>query len=234
MNISIENEVIWLAPERTATSITKKIFENYNFSTKRKKNNFEPVNFLDDKQSHENIIFEEYKNFKIITNIRNPYDRVFGCYNKFYLEKPLMKISRDVKEKFNTWIEKTFLNHGYEVFLNKFYSDDLNYLNKWTFEDINPDYIIKTESIYEDLLKLPFINSDSSEDKQFIFDLLKDNPYLNKRYYNFNECYEFQTAKLIYHFYKPVFYKFGYSPFSFTTKNLNEKEKVSFLHGPLD
>ena len=29
MNVSIENQVVWLAPERTGSSITKKILENY-------------------------------------------------------------------------------------------------------------------------------------------------------------------------------------------------------------
>ncbi len=103
MNVSIENQVVWLAPERTGSSITKKILENYNFFSITKKNKYRLVDFRKDGHSRGDDISEEFSNFKIITNIRNPYDRVFACYQKFYLEKPILKKNTNFREKFNKW-----------------------------------------------------------------------------------------------------------------------------------
>lgn len=233
MNISYKNEVIWLAPERTATSITKKILEKYDFFAIKRKFNFEPVNLSDVKQSHSNEIPDEFRHFKIICNIRNPYDRVFGCYLNFFLQRAITRKETDVKTRFNNWLKKTFLNHRFEVFLGDYYSDSVNYFNKWTFENINPDFVIKSENLLGDTLKIPFIEKENTEYLTSLEKLCEENSYINKRYHHFNQLYEFENAKLIYHYFKPVFYKFNYSPFSFTEETLTEEQKVSFIHGEI-
>ena len=232
MNVSIENQVVWLTPERTGSSITKKILENYNFFTKRKKNDFKLVDFRSDSQSHENTIYEEYKDFKIIVNVRNPYDRVFGCYQKYFLEKPILKNELNYAEKFRNFISKTFYFHGSYVFMGPRYDDVQNFYEKWIFDKVNVDYLIKMESLETDIFRLPFIRQDEVEKKR-ISDLLEENPFKNERYRSFLDVYDFKSAKLVYEFFKPWFYKFEYSPFSFTNKELSEQEKISFIHSQI-
>ena len=233
MNVSLENQVIWLAPERTASSITKKIFENYNFFSIKKKNNYELVDFRKDSQSNENHIDEDYSDFQIITNIRNPYDRVFACYQNFYLEKPILKNSKDFKFKFCSWVRDNFWSQGSYVFLSPRYDDENNFFQKWTFDKKDPDYVVKLENLKEDILKLPFISKEESEISR-ISSLLEDNSYLNERYFTFKDAYDSISAKLVYEYFKPCFYKFDYSPFSFTNDELSDDEKIFFIHHILD
>lgn len=93
------NKIVWLSPERTGTSITKKIFESYNFFSITKKNDYKLVDLRKTNQSYDNQVLNDYADFLKITNIRNPYDRVFACYQKFYLEKPILKNNTEFKDK---------------------------------------------------------------------------------------------------------------------------------------
>jgi hypothetical protein len=233
MNISLENRVIWLAPERTGSSITKKIFENYNFFSVTKKNDYKLLDFRQTVHSHENKLSEQYSNFNIITNIRNPYDRVFACYQKFYLEKPILRNIKDFKEKFSIWVAENFWSLGFYVFLSPRYDDVNNFFQKWTFEKQDVDYFIKMENLKEDLIKLPFISKEEGEIER-INDLLKDNSFKNERYHSFQDAYDVKSAKLVYEFFKPCFYKFDYDPFSFTKELLSDGDKISFIHNTFD
>lgn len=233
MNFSITNQVVWLAPERTGTSITKKVFEKYDFFSIRKKTGNKEVNFEKGIHSHDDEIPEKFSEFKIITNIRNPYDRVFACYQKLYLEKPILKTSTNFKIKFTEWISETFWYQGPYIFLSPRYDDTKNFLQKWTFDTTDVDFVIKMENLKEDILKLPFIKN-TEEEFYRIENLLSDNQFINERYFTFQDVYDPKSAKLVYEFFKPCFYKFDYSPFSFTKESLSDGDKISFIHNPLD
>ncbi len=233
MNVSIDNQVIWFAPERTASSITKKIFEDYNFFSSVKKSDYKLVNFKKTNHSQEKKVLDEFSNLKKISNIRNPYDRVFACYQKFYLEKPILKNSKDFKEKFTKWISENFWSQGPYVFLSTRYEETNNYFQNWTFETDDVDYFIRMENLKEDILKLPFIRKTEDEILR-IDNLIDNNPYINERHYGFQDVYDLKSAKLVYEFFKPCFYKFDYNPFSFTHDILDRKDKISFVHGTLD
>ena len=233
MNVSIENQVVWLAPERTGSSITKKILENYNFFSITKKNKYRLVDFIKYGHSRGDDISEEFSNFKIITNIRNPYDRVFACYQKFYLEKPILKKNTNFREKFNKWVGENFWSQGPYVFLSPRYDDVKNYFQKWTFETLNVDFYIKMENLKDDILNLPFITK-TEEEYNRIEQLLVDNRFINERHYTFQDVYEPKSAKLVYEFFKPCFYKFDYSPFSFTKEVMTDNDRISFIHNPLN
>jgi hypothetical protein len=233
MNVSLENRVVWFAPERTGSSITKKIFENYNFFSATKKKDYKLIDFRKNAHSHENKLSEEYSDFNIITNIRNPYDRVFACYQKFYIEKPILKNNKDFKKKFSTWVSENFWSIGFHVFLSSRHDDAENYFQKWTFEKQNVDFYIKMENLKEDILKLPFISKDD-EEIQRIEGLLRDNSFINERYHSFQDAFDVKSAKLVYEFFKPCFYKFDYDPFSFTRESLTDQDKISFIHNTFD
>lgn len=235
MNISTENRMIWLAPERCATQITKKILSNYDFTFAVPCEQDKNSNFLERRHFHSNIIDEPYKDFQTILNVRNPYDIVFSFYVNNYISKPLTIDSKNVKENFNNWILKVFLNHGYYVFLCPIYNNDDSQFNKWKFDDDKqPDYVLRVESLFDDIIKIPFIFDNPKTNKEHIKNIIQDNGYLNKRYHIFDQLYDFKSAQLVYHFFKPYFYKFGYSPYSFTRESLLEDDKIRFIHGYID
>jgi hypothetical protein len=233
MNVSIENQVVWLAPPRTGSSITKKIFEHYNFFSSTKKNNYKLVDFRKRTHSREKIIGEEFSQFKIISNIRNPYDRVFACYQNFYLEKPILKNNRNFGQRFTKWVSENFWSQGSHFFLSTRYDDVNNFFQNWTFETEDVDFYVRMEHLQSDILKLPFILKTDEENTR-ILQLLEDNRYINERHYSFQDVYDVKSAKLVYEFFKPCFYKFGYDPFSFTRNVLSDEDKITFIHDTLD
>lgn len=233
MNVSNENRVIWLAPERTGSTVTKKIFEKYNFFSITKKNDYKLVDFRKTTHSHGNDILDDYSDYSVITNIRNPYDRVFACYQKFYLEKPILKNNTDFKGKFLDWVNENFWSLGPYVFLSPRYDDVRNYFQKWTFDTQTVDFYIKMENLLEDIMNLPFISKDDEEINR-ISTLISENPFRNERHHSFEEVYDVRSAKLVYEFFKPCFYKFDYNPFSFTKEHLSDNDKITFIHKPVD
>ena len=235
MNVSYVNEVVWLAPERCATQITKKIFENYDFFSLRKINNFESQNFLNSKHCHSDIILDLYKSWKTILNIRNPYDFVFSIFINKHYSRPVTKLTEGLKESFNEWVKLSFMNHKNHVFVCPFYNEKNSFFVKWKLsEDFEPNYLIRVENLYEDLIKLPFIQNETEEKKHDYKKLIDDNGFINKRYVKFNQLCDITSAKLIFEYFKTTFNKFEYDPFSFTQESLTENEKNEFLNGELD
>lgn len=229
MNISFKNKIVWVAPERCGTSITKKILEKYDFFVVYENGT---KNLCETRHSHSNFISENYIEFKKVMNIRNPYDRVFSFFVNFHLHRPLTKKSQDATTKFNEWVSNTFLTHNLDVFISPKYQSNHSFFDKWTLNnDFLPDFVIRVENLSEDLRKLPFIMEDNEFNESNFLNLLQNNSFLNKRYQSFNEMYDFDSAKLVYRYYKSFFYKFNYNPFSFTNKPLTDEEKIKFLHG---
>jgi hypothetical protein len=234
MNVSHRHKTIWWAPERTGTKITREILQNYNFLIFDSKTDKE-VPMEERSVSHLNRISEEYSDYTLISNIRNPYDRVFSIflttfYENIALEK---KLHDEIRKTFNCWVSNAFTAQKMSVKLDTNYSAkniDLNYFSKWVFNEKKPDFLIRMENLVEDLEKLDFVKSDSNWDSLKIQQIVGNNVFKNNRPVKFNKMYDFDSAKLIYIYFKSVFNLVPYDPFSFTTENLSESEKISFLH----
>lgn len=54
--------------------------------------------------------------------------------------------------------------------------------------------------------------------------------FINQTHLNFDDMYDFQSAKLVYVLYKKYFFSCNYNPFSFTKKELSNDDKIRFLH----
>ena len=137
MNISHKHKTIWWAPERAGTKITRKILSNYDFLV------FDPkigdeVSIETRYTSHLNEIPEKYLDYKLICNVRNPYDRVFSIfiltrYSDIAIEK---NSYNEIRGSFNHWLLEAFKGEKTMVSLDKDYSsEDINYnfFSKWTF-----------------------------------------------------------------------------------------------------
>jgi len=62
---------------------------------------------------------------------------------------------------------------------------------------------------------------------------LLDNEYIVNRSYKFNKIYTKLGAKLVYDNHIKHFILGGYNPFSFTTENLSNEDKMRFIHDKL-
>ena len=234
MNISHEHKTIWWAPERTGTKITRKIFSNYGFLVYDPKIGDE-VTIKTRYTSHLNEIPEKYTDYRLISSVRNPYDRVFSIflltrYSDIAIEKGTYN---EIRNNFNNWLLDAFKGEKTSVRLEENYSsEDINYnfFSKWTFSEKKPDFFIKMETLQEDLENLDFIQSDPNWNSSKISEILGNNIYKTNKPIRFDKMYDFYGAKLIYFYFKSVFNLIPYNPFSFTTENLSESEKVSFLH----
>jgi hypothetical protein len=226
MNVNHEHKVIWWAPERCGTKALAHIFSKlgFEFYVNGVKSNY---------QSHEIKIPDELSDYKIIFSIRNPYDRVLSLFTNF---TNVGKNSLYMKGNENVFVQK------YEIFLNELFSNTnkqvekpilKNYIQKYSLNGKGPDSIIRLESMVEDLSKIEFVKNSDIWKSGYIQDYLLDNEYIVNRSYKFNKIYTKLGAKLVYDNHIKHFILGGYNPFSFTTENLSNEDKMRFIHDKL-
>jgi len=208
MNISHERKLIWLSPEMSGTENVSKTLEKYGFLS------------VEDKTEEQLLL--EYPTYKVICGMKNPYERVFllhfeGDLRLIHLKKHHFG---DLKAEFNSWGRRILIPNKLKIKVDETFINTNNttkYLKKWGFDHKTPDFFVKSEDLINNLNRLGFIDEDiiiNNDVKQF----------------NFNQMYDFDLAKRVYHLYKKHFYLCEYSPFSFTDKELTDEEKISFLH----
>jgi hypothetical protein len=178
--------------------------------------------FLSVEDKTEEQLLSEYPNYKVICGMINPYERVFLLHLKGDLRLIQLKKHHfdDLKTEFNDWGRRMLIPNKLTIVVNDTFiktNNTTKYLKKWVFDHKIPDFFVKSEDLINDLNRLGFIDEDiiiNNDVKQF----------------NFNQMYDFDLAKRVYHLYKKHFYLCDYSPFSFTDKELTDEEKISFLH----
>jgi hypothetical protein len=182
----------------------------------------EKYGFLSVKDKTEEQLLLEYPDYKVICGMKNPYERVFLLHLKSDLRSIQLKKHHfdALKTEFNDWGRKILIPKKLKIKVDETFINTNNttkYLKKWGFDHKIPDFFVKSEDLINDLNKLGFHDNDiiiDNEVKQF----------------NFNQMYDFDFAKRVYHLYKKHFYLCNYNPFSFTEKELTDEEKISFLH----
>jgi hypothetical protein len=182
----------------------------------------EKYGFLSVKDKTEEQLLLEYPDYKVICGMKNPYERVFLLHLKGDLRSIQLKKHHfdALKTEFNDWGRKILIPKKLKIKVDETFINTNNttkYLKKWGFDHKIPDFFVKSEDLINDLNKLGFHDNDiiiDNEVKQF----------------NFNQMYDFDFAKRVYHLYKKHFYLCNYNPFSFTEKELTDEEKISFLH----
>jgi len=170
---------------------------------------------------------DDYLDYCLICNMRNPYDRIISLYFKKHFNNRLIKkeLTPTYKKMFNDWVDTAFIPNKLIVSvanLPKFTISGVNQLEKWTFSDKIPNSFVRLENYEDDINKISFI-------KEELIDLPKIN-LQEQRTFGFNEMYSVESAKKIYHFFKKHFYLCGYDPFSFTKEILTDEQKINFIH----
>lgn len=223
MNISIENKVVWFCPERTGGRLLREILINQSFYNCSKKNSYNLIPINESGISHQNEIPEPYQDFTLISNVRNPYDRVWSLYLNFYTKNFQPKELQLTKIKFNNYIQQSLVVTTQGILLDNFYGEN-NHFDKWRFTHKKPDVVVKLENIKEDISNLNFLN------KELVPWEIFDGRFINHRPITFDTVYDWRSAQIIFQYYKNYFFDFGYDPFSFTNQQLTDQEKVNFIH----
>jgi len=208
MNISHEHKMIWFSPEMSETENVSKTLEKYGFLGVNGKTEVE--------------LMDKYPDYKVICGMKNPYERVFLLHFKGDLR--LIQVKKhhfdELKTEFNDWGRRILIPNKLKIKVDETFISSNNtpkHLKKWVFDQKTPDFFIKSEDLINDLNKLGF-----NDNEVIIDDEVKQ--------FNFNQMYDFDFAKRVYHLYKKHFYLCDYNPFSFTEQELTEEEKISFLH----
>lgn len=235
MNVNRELKLIWWAPERCGTKITAEIFKKLGFEVYDEKNNtFTPLS--ETYHSHRITIPEQFSEYKIICNVRNPYDKVISFYLNFTSVGSnfvfFKNRKNELKDKINNFTlelfeyainQKVLVNMSREMPVR-------DYVSKLTFDGRLPDFLIGVENLEEDLSKLDFVGASSFWKSGEIQKLIQNNSFIKKRPFKFQDLYTMDSARRVFDYYKKHFYICGYDPFSFTTESLNNEEKIKFLH----
>lgn len=182
-NISEKYKFVWVAPERTGSRKVAEILTYYGFTNNGKKVfDTEKYGF-----SHYCNPNENHNDYKIICNLRNPYSRVYSLFKNFYG----LSSNKD-KDSFKRYLVNDLpVGQMAKMVVNPI-------LNR------NPDYIIRLENMYEDLLKLPFILDVLNENQ------LKMLSTHGKPIDEWEEFYDSESKSIVYDFCKDHFIFGGY------------------------
>jgi len=140
-NVSEKYKFLWWAPERTGSRGTTNVLSYFDFKLDGK--------IVSDSTSyhytHQCLYDNQYDNYKIIGNVRNPYGRVLSIFQNFNGQFDINK--------------ETFKRYLFEQVA---YGKDSEIINRTNFIK-TPDYVLRLEYLEEDYLKLPFVKDRFTE-----------------------------------------------------------------------
>ena len=132
---------VWLPP-KCATNFISWVLAYFEFSSVAMDTETNQIHRIMPNQSthfgHSTIFPPNHEEFSFICAIRNPYHRVLSMYQSQVKDPSVGDFEKFIDERI-------VIN---KLLLFKF-SSSLN--------DRSPDYLIRTENLYEDILKIPFI-----------------------------------------------------------------------------
>lgn len=202
-NISETYKYFFWAPPKTGSSHATWILNNFDFnyylmSSDRKI--IKETN-LETKHCHTTSLFEGHENYKLICTARHPIRRIFSAFVFNNHEKKLTDFSKTAFIKF---FIKQF-DTGGGVFFDGIY-----------FSERIPDYFLKTENLYEDYLKIPFIKESELNTSGKLREMCQE----KKNSFHKDELnpYDYFTADMIdavYYRYKKYFEILNYDPNNF-------------------
>jgi hypothetical protein len=186
---------VWLPP-KCATSLISWVLSYFEFSSVAIDTETNLIHKIRLNQTrhfgHSTIFPPNHEELLFICAIRNPYDRVLSMYQS-HVQDPSV-------ENFEKYIdERVIKNTNPTVFQFSSF-----------FKDRMPDYLIRTENLYDDIIKVPFIkNSDlvsSGVLKNFC------DKKINKSYNQLNpdEYLTQHIKEIIYNIFSEHFKLFGY------------------------
>jgi hypothetical protein len=215
MNVSQKHLMLLLFAKNSGERFYADFFGNFDFFYNEK-----PLNQKTFAKSVKNL--EQYEDYRKIVCLDHPYRMIYLEFLKNNEEN--WKIKKNSLEKqretFTKWFESIFYN-DFDYLNKNCHIHQISFLMSRDFANINPDYVIKKDTYFEDLQKLPFY--DASKINENLIFLLEPSM-------DYQKVINQVQAKQIYDFFRDYFNKFGFDPFAFSEKQLSKKEKVDFIH----
>jgi hypothetical protein len=192
---NLEEKLFVWTPPRTASITSHNILNKLNFRVFK----FDGQNLINDPKTrphnHSTNLFLGHENFSLITTVRNPYTLMVS---KFKFWNPNSDTS--VKE-FSSFLETWFYNR----------TDELTYLSCYDYSQRVPDYLIRTESMFEDYLKIPFvINTEYYKSGELLNDCNKKINVSEHSELDWKTFYNQNTADMVFYNFVHVFELCGY------------------------
>lgn len=190
------NSFIW-TPMKTASSHASHVFSHFDFITISKNLNTgviinQSTDFIN--FGHALHFPPNHSNMSFICTIRHPYHRVFSLFSKRFLDPSEKPRIEEFEDFFHERIE-----NGVE------FTKTIN-----MFDERVPDYVLRSENLYEDYLKIPFVMESKLNKCGILEDIC--NRKINKGYGNIDsESYLTPSVKgKIYKMFQSHFELFGY------------------------
>lgn len=144
---------------------------------------------------HETHLPPEHEKLTFICSLRNPYERFFSFFKLSCRNRPELL----TEENFRKFLDYEFYNVNSTI-----------HKSKNIFESRIPDYLVRTENLYSDLIKIPFIRESKLHKSGILEDMcnMKKNKGLDL---NSDEYLPNEYRELIYKEYQKHFILGGYS-----------------------
>ncbi len=190
MTYSDEFKVCWYTPQRTATRTTMTLLKVLGFATIG---------------THSFYLPKERKDYRLISNVRNPYPRMVSLFFLYSLHKKNFNLD------FFRWCEYALSDKNFD---NDY---SLRYEKKIKDVGRNFDMFIRVENLSDDLKKLEFIDLSKDEVKDVWENSILKNGYTHEFKYietekkkRWEDFYDEKTANLVFDSLEEQFDFFGY------------------------
>lgn len=181
-------KVFWFNPMRTASRSTKEIQIHLGF--KDPGAHYPPT--------------EKYKEYYIVSGFRNPYSRFVSIFHFIFDRETRTTDEFKAFAKKKIWEEKNLINRP---------NYQLNLSDIFEYQKFKPQYLVRVENLYEDIMNLWFVKEKKDDKLLEIMD-----SYVNTNNFHheqgprpsWQEHYDEETANLVYDFFIKDFELGGY------------------------
>lgn len=188
------NSFVWFPP-RSSTHTFSWIFGHYNFKIYYPSDDG-GIEVLDSYSNHLGHYFcypPNHENMTFICTTRNPYERIFSMFKlgrysfrRIRLGFAPVPTKEDFEKFYTDFIEKGFKTY------------------KPIFNQRRPDYVVRNENMFEDLLKIPFVR-DSKLNTCGILEEMCQSKLNSSPQLDFNEYIDERMKNIIYEEFKEEF-----------------------------
>lgn len=199
-NISEKHKSFLWIPPKTGSFHAIWVLENFQFyyleMTPDKKKIERYVERTE--HSHQIALFEGHENYKLICTARHPIKRVFSAFTYVMNNK-----------KSTDYSKKNFI----DFFIREFHGGDSAWFQGMSFDERIPDYFLRTESLYDDYLKIPFVKDSELVKSGRLEEMCKEKKNSSeKKNLNIEDYFTQDMIDIIYKKYRNYFELLGYKP----------------------
>lgn len=199
-NISEKHKILLWTPPKTGSHHNIWVLEDFGFEFWEMTRDKSEIKRHENKivHSHGVDLLDGHENYQIVCGARHPLKRFFSAFVFSYTHRENYDFS-----------QKNFI----EYFIREFYGQHSAWFKGLEFTERKPDYFLRTENLYEDYMKIPFISESEMAKSGRLKEMcnIKRNSF-EKENLNAADYYTQDMIDVIYKRYKSYFDLLGYEP----------------------